>query len=170
MKIVRLTPDYQFGNFDCGEPDLNDFLLADAKDYASRLLAVTYIIEADNDVAAFFSLSNDRISLTGSDKATWRRIKSTFPHRKHRSDYPAVKIGRLGVDYRYRGHRLGSSILDLVKKAFVTNNRTGCCFVTVDALPSALGFYEQNGFHLLRKSDRDSTGTIPMYFNLTRLV
>lgn len=170
MKIVRLTPGYQFGSFDCGEPDLNEFLLTDAKEYASHLLAVTYIIEDKNDIAAFFSLSNDRISLLESDKATWRRIKSVFPHRKHRSDYPAVKIGRLGVDFRYRGINLGTSILNFVKKAFVTNNRTGCCFITVDALPSATGFYEQNGFHLLRKSDRENAETIPMYFNLSRLV
>lgn len=106
MKIVRLTPDYLFGLFDCGEPDLNDFLLADAKEYASRLLAVTYIIEENHKIAAFFSLSNDR---------------------------------------------------------------TGCCFITVDALPSAVGFYEHNGFLLLRKSDKGNTETIPMYFNLTRL-
>lgn len=170
MEIVRLTPDYQFGSFDCGESDLNEFLLTDAKEYASHLLAVTYIIEDRNDIAAFFSLSNDRISLLESDKATWRRIKSVFPHRKHRSDYPAVKIGRLGVDCRYRGINLGTSILNFVKKAFVTNNRTGCCFITVDALPSATGFYEQNGFHLLRKSDRENAETIPMYFNLSRLV
>ena len=169
MRIVRLTPDYQFGPFDCGVPDLNDFLLTDAKEYAIHLLAVTYIIEANDDIAAFFSLSNDRISLEESDKATWRRIKKAFPHRKHRSDYPAVKIGRLGVEHRYRGLRLGTSIIDFVKKAFVTNNRTGCCFVTVDALPSALGFYERNGFLLLRKSDRKNAETIPMYFNLSRL-
>lgn len=170
MRIVRLTPDYRFGSFDCGEPDLNEFLLIDAKEYASRLLAVSYLIEADDGIAAFFSLSNDRISLSESDKATWRRIKDTFPHRKHRSDYPAVKIGRLGVDRRYRGLRLGTSVLDLVKKTFVTNNRTGCCFVTVDALPSAFDFYKRNGFHLLRKSDKNNSETIPMYFNLTRLV
>lgn len=169
MKIVRLTPDYQFGLFDCGEPDLNDFLLADAKEYASRLLAVTYIIEENHKIAAFFSLSNDRISLSESDNATWRRIKNAFPHRKHRSDYPAVKIGRLGVDCQYRDMRLGTSILNFVKKAFITNNRTGCCFITVDALPSAVGFYEHNGFLLLRKSDKGNTETIPMYFNLTRL-
>ena len=50
MKIIRLAPDYQFGSFDCGESDLNEFLLTDAKEYASHLLAVTYIIEDRNDI------------------------------------------------------------------------------------------------------------------------
>jgi hypothetical protein len=95
MKIVRLTQEHAFKPFDCGEGDLNDFLLQDAKQYAKGLLAVTYVIEDEESTVAFFSLSNDRISLLESDKATWRRIRASFPHRKHRSDYPAVKIGRV---------------------------------------------------------------------------
>ncbi len=63
MKIVRLTQDHIFKPFDCGEADLNDFLLQDAKQYLKGLLAVTYIVEDENSTVAFFSLSNDRISL-----------------------------------------------------------------------------------------------------------
>ena len=71
---------------------------------------------------AFFSLSNDRISLAESDKSTWRRIRSSFPHRKHRSDYPAVKIGRLGVNKAAQHQHIGTVILDFVKQTFITNN------------------------------------------------
>ena len=39
MKIVRLTQEHTFKPFDCGEDDLNDFLLQDAKQYAKGLLA-----------------------------------------------------------------------------------------------------------------------------------
>ena len=62
MKIVRLTQEHSFKSFDCGESDLNDFLLQDAKQYLKGLLAVTYVIEDDDSTVAFFSLSNDRIS------------------------------------------------------------------------------------------------------------
>ena len=41
MKIVRLTQEHVFKPFDCGEADLNDFLLIDSKEYAKALLAVT---------------------------------------------------------------------------------------------------------------------------------
>ncbi len=169
MQLIRLAEDYSFGPFDCGEPDLNDFLLTDAKDYASQLLAVTYLIESTDGVDAYFALSNDRISLSDSDKATWRRIKKDFPHRKHRNDYPAVKIGRLAVDRRYQGRQIGTSILDFVKTTFVTNNRTGCCFITVDAIPDAVGFYESNGFLLLQSATMQNRGTVPMYYNLRKL-
>lgn len=169
MQLIRLAEDYTFGAFDCGESDLNEFLLTDAKDYASQLLAVTYLIESTDGVVAYFALSNDRISLSDSDKATWRRIKKDFPHRKHRNDYPAVKIGRLAVDRRYQGRQIGTSILDFVKKTFVTNNRTGCCFITVGAVPGAVGFYESNGFLLLKSTTAQNAETFPMYYNLRRL-
>lgn len=48
MKIVRLTQEHTFKPFDCGEDDLNDFLLQDAKQYAKGLLAVTYVIEDED--------------------------------------------------------------------------------------------------------------------------
>lgn len=113
-------------------------------------------------------MSNDRISLLESDKATWRRIRASFPHRKHRSDYPAVKIGRLGVNVNAQHKHIGTDILDFVKQTFITNNRTGCCFVTVDALQSAVPFYEQNGFKPLRKENEGET--VPMYYDLTHLL
>ena len=168
MKIVRLTDEHVFKPFDCGEEDLNAFLLKDAKFYAQGLVAVTYIVEDEDMTVAFFSLSNDRISLSESDKATWRRIRNSFPHRKHRSDYPAVKIARLGVNVNAQHRHIGTDILNFVKHTFITNNRTGCCFVTVDALPSAVPFYECNGFKLMRKENKGDT--IPMYYDLLQLL
>ena len=168
MKIVRLTQEHYFKPFDCGEGDLNEFLLQDSKQYAKGLLAVTYVIEDEESTVAFFYLSNDRISLSESDKATWRRIRASFPHRKHRSDFPAVKIGRLGVNVNAQHKHIGTDILDFVKQTFITYNRTGCCFVTVDALLSAVPFYEQNGFKPLRKENVGET--VPMYYDLTQLL
>ena len=172
MRLARLTLDYEFKPFDCGERDLNEFLLHDSKDYLSRLVAVTYIIENEERIVAFFSLSNDRISISDTDKATWRKIKKLFPHAKHRSDYPAVKIGRLGVDTLYKGQHIGSDILSFVKRLFVENNRTGCAFITVDALRSAIPFYINNGFMILDKSlaEDKTKETCPLYYDLFQLI
>jgi len=40
--------------------------------------------------------------------------------------------------------------------------------VTVDALQSAVPFYEQNGFKPLRKENEGDT--VPMYYDLTQLL
>ena len=171
IKVVRLTQDYLFKSFDCGNQDLNDFLLTDAKPYLKKLLSVTYILETEEDIVAYFSVSNDKISVPDSDKATWRKIKALFPHSKHRSDYPAVKIGRLAVNSKYHNNGIGSDILNFVKEFFISGNRTGCSFVTVDALREAIPFYLKNDFKYLDKTTADAeTDTCLMYYDLTKLV
>lgn len=172
MRLIRLTKDHVFKPFDCGEEDLNDFLLSDSKDYLHRLVSVTYLIESDNRTVAFFSVSNDRVTISDTDKATWRKIKKLFPHAKHRSDYPAVKIGRLAVDKEYKGQHIGSDILSYVKRLFVTNNRTGCTFITVDALRCAIPFYLKNGFVVMDKKmlEDETIETCPLYYNLFELI
>lgn len=169
---MRLSEDYEFKAFDCGNDDLNGFLLEDSKDYLRRLLSVTYVLETDDDIVAYFSVSNDKISIPDSDKSTWRKIKALFPHSKHRGDYPAVKIGRLGVNVKYQHSNIGTDILDFVKEMFITNNRTGCSFVTVDALRHALPFYLKNGFLFLDKASvADTTkGTVLLYYDLSQLL
>jgi hypothetical protein len=172
IRVIRLTDDYVFKSFDCGNQDLNDFLLSDSKHYLKRLLSVTYILETEDDIVAYFSVSNDKISIPESDKATWRKIKKIFPHSKHRTDYPAVKIGRLGVSIKYQQLKFGSNILDFIKEMFVTNNRTGCSFITVDALREAIPFYQKNNFLFLDKSSIEdmSKETCLMYYNLSELI
>lgn len=172
IKIRRLTTDYILTDFDCGNKDLNEFFLLEAKNYAKKLLSVTYVVEIESHIAAFISLSNDKIAIPDSDKSTWRKIKSIFPHSKHRCDYPAVKIGRLGIDYKYQGQHLGTDLLYFIKSMFIENNRTGCAFITVDALKEAIPFYMKNGFQFLDKTEniQSNEDTCLLYYNLSELL
>ena len=49
MRLVRLTPDYEFGAFDCGDEDLNEFLIDDAKNFLSKRIANTFILEDEDE-------------------------------------------------------------------------------------------------------------------------
>lgn len=170
LQIVRLTQDYNLKEFDCGDPDLNEFLLNDAKDYQKGLIAVTYLVKYHDELAGYFSLSNDKLSVKDSDKSNWRKVKNLFHHCKHRGDYPAVKVGRLAVGSKYQGYDIGSRILDFVKYTFISRNRTGCAFVTVDALRQSVGFYSKNKFKILGPfSTEPDSFTVPMYYNLLEL-
>lgn len=170
LTVVRLDENYEFTHFDCGEEDLNDFLLNDAKDYQRRLLAVTYIIEAGNEIAAYFSLSNDKISLNESSKSVWRKIKRSFPRSKHRRDYPSVKIGRLAVNSSFQRLRIGTVVMNFLKVLFKSKNRTGCVYLTVDALARSARFYEKNGFeYLYDVSSEDTDSTHLMFYDLNHL-
>lgn len=182
LKLKRLTHDHVMLPFDCGDADLNEFCLKDSYDYLRRLMAVTYYVENETDTILFFSLSNDKISAVESNPATWRRVKRLFPHEKHRKDYPAVKIGRLAVNSAYRNNNehYGTMVLDFIKEWMVTQNKTGCCFITVDAYQAAVGFYQKNGFEFLSQEEEhrylhdsklsDRQDTYAMYYNLTRIV
>ncbi|MCB1168677.1 MAG: hypothetical protein KDK33_21150, partial [Leptospiraceae bacterium] len=66
---------------------------------------------------------------------------------------------------------LGRQILDLLKADFVTNNKTGCRFITVDAYnnPKTLGFYGRNGFEYLDETDSNKKTRL-MFFDLAVFV
>ncbi len=165
--IVDLFQDTVLESFKCTEEDLNDFLINDSKDYQKELLSRTYLVvnKLAGDIAAYFSLLNDVIKLDETEKKTRNRINRQIPYNKHRSHYPAVKLGRLAVDERYAGQGIGRYVLDNLKYIFTHGNRTGCRFLTVDALSSATGFYECNGFQFFTDTDKEDYTRL-MYFDL----
>lgn len=166
--LNRLTLDYFFKHFDCGDEDLNSFLLEDSKSYLQKLLAVTYILETDSRIIAFFSMLNDKITITDVDsKGQWKRLFRN-PTGKSFSSHPAVKIGRFGVSNEFKGLGIGSELIDYIKAYFLEKNKTGCRYITVDAYKASLQFYERNGFEYLTSKDQDSDTRL-MYFDLITL-
>ena len=156
FKFSILREDTRIPPFRCKDPDLTDFLQDDAKKYLAELMAVTYVFvdaEADKTVA-YFSLLNDKVAYDPENRSLWNRLNRGISNRKRRKSYPSVKIGRLAVAEEYEGNRLGSEILDLVKRTFTSGNRTGCRFVTVDAYAESADFYRKNGFDFFTKKDR----------------
>ena len=79
--------------------------------------------------------------------------------------FTAVKVGRLAVSEKYIGQGVGRLMLDSVKFIFTHGNRTGCRFITVDALATATGFYELNKFRFFTEKDKDDDTRL-MYFDL----
>ena len=170
MRMVRLDQDYRFKPFDCGIHDLNEFLRYDSKDYLTKRLAVTYVLETSDEIVAYFSLANDKVSILDSNKSVWRRIKKLFPHRKHRNDYPAVKIGRFAVNVKYQNSFVGSQLMNFIKAMFLAKNRSGCAFITVDARLDAVPFYLKNDFKFLKSADPNiEKSTAQLYFDLNSL-
>ena len=69
IRLRRLGSGDVVTQFDCGDDDLNDFLLTDAPLYYRVRLATSYVLEdgESGDVIGYFSLAHDRISLTELD-------------------------------------------------------------------------------------------------------
>lgn len=169
MDLVKLDADYQIKPFDCGDADLNGFLLNDAKDYAEKNLAYTFIFDDGDRIAAYYSLLNDKVSKSETNKASWRKMKKHFPHEKHFNSYPAIKIGRFAVDKSYEGKGLGRKLMTLIKENLAYNKTYSAFrFLTVDAYISAVPFYEKNGFRQLVSED-ENKHTRLMYFDMMEL-
>lgn len=136
FQIRKLESDERIESFDCGDADLNDFILNESLFYREALLAVSYVFEdkATGEVATYFGLANDRVSLSDfADKTEFNRFRrKRFPNEKRMKSYPAGKL---------------------------------CRFVTVDAYRSAMPFYEKNGFLPLLEED-DGEMTRLLYFDL----
>ena len=83
------------------------------------------------------------------------------------SMYPAAKIGRFAVDAEFQRKGYGTQILHLIIMSFLSKNKTGCQFLTVDALNNVdtIRFYEKNGFSFVTLSDYNKTSR-QMYKNL----
>ena len=91
-------------------------------------------------------------------------------------DYPTVKIGRLGVSklYQHTGDSWGTKIIDYIKHWMVSENKTGCRFITVDAYCSAVPFYLKNGFMFMGTDERlryesGTAATVAMYYDLKHI-
>lgn len=169
-KIRKLHPQDRVEHFDCGDEDLNDFIINDAPLYRKALLAMTYVLEniRSGHVVAYFSVANDRISIKDfPTKTEFNRFrKHRFVNEKRLKSYPAIKICRLGIDKSVQGKQIGTFLLDFIGTLFVTDNKSGCRFLTVDAYSQAIPFYLKNDFTFLSSED-EAQRTRLMYFDLS---
>ena len=150
-------------SFDCGMDDLNDFFINDALTYEKDLMGKTYCwLDNSNDrrIVAMITLANAGIQTTHLPNNPKRHLHKAIAYNKQGRTYPAVLIGRLGVDIEYQGaqFRIGAQIMNFIKDWFIsTDNKTGCRFILVDAVNNqhTLAYYERNGFKPLfpRESD-----------------
>ena len=174
LKLRRFESEIDTNKpFDCGDADLNDFLVVisadtpNATQFDKELLATTYVVE-DGDSGknvAYFSLLNDKVEREIAESTTWNNLSRQIPNAKRRSSYPALKIGRLAVCLEMRGSNIGTNIIKFISMLFSTRPVTGCRFITVDAYNSAVGFYRKCDFKCLEQQDSHDETRL-MYFDL----
>lgn len=147
--------------FSCGVNDLDDFFLNDADLYADELLGKTYCwvtTETPHRIVALFTLANDSIKtklISTNDK---NRLQRNIVNPKRGRSYPAVLIGRLGVNREYQDtpSHIGQQLMAFIKDWFRhEDNKTGCRFIVVDAYNEerVLRYYDKNGFVPLYKTE-----------------
>jgi GNAT superfamily N-acetyltransferase len=181
--LIRLETEDEFCRkeivtFDCGRDDLTDFFRKDALTHHKQLLATTYYFQPKRATeehlfvpVALISFLNDSIVAKKDERKTEKKtfsrlLKKQVPFPKRNYEFfPAVKIGRLGVVKDYQRAHIGTSVLNMTKNFFVTQNKTGCRFITVDAYSDekTINFYKKNGFNFLQDQDPGGETRIMFY-------
>ena len=154
LKIVKTDLEQlKTIDFDCGDEDLNEFLLKDSFENIKNNLCTIFLCIYEEDVIGFFSLSADSIKINDE-------IKIQYPQ------YPAIKIGRLAVSKEFQNQHIGSLMIDWVV-GFCRNlrNEIGIRFVSVDAYNNTktINFYNHNQFVELDSVNKKNRRNIPMY-------
>lgn len=153
IKPYHLSSEIDLSEFDCGNPDLNDFLISDALPYQDQKIAQTTCIFYEKVLIGYYTLTCDALSLE-------RRIrKKLFQYKKRIHNYPAVKIARMAFQKEYQHRKLGTTIIEVIVGLVWNLNNRGIAsrFVTVDAYPNAVEFYKKCGFEYNLKEQEPLT-------------
>lgn len=165
--------------FSCGHPDLDDFFFNEALDYYNQLIGKTYCFVLDDDphvIVCAFTLSNDSIKTERLPNARVKRLRKNIPREKHMKSYPAVLIGRLGVNQEYKRRGIGVELMDFIKGWFIDPfNKTGCRYLVADSYneKNALDYYQRNGFEFIfssKEQEKANLGIAPEYELKTRFM
>ncbi|MEW5706473.1 MAG: GNAT family N-acetyltransferase [Actinomycetota bacterium] len=149
-------------DFDCGNQDLNDFLLEDALKHNIDGIATTTLVVYDGKVIGYFALCADAIRL---DEQEIEEILTEYKMLPYK-DYPAIKIARLAIHRDYQGKGVGTYLLDvIVGKALSVKeeHKIAVKFLSVDAKNNhrSLKFYADNGF-LVNEAEKRNKPGIPV--------
>ena len=171
--------------FSCGYDDLDEYFLKDAPLWADQMYGKTYCFTLKDDpqtIVCAFSLSNETIRVDLLPNSRRKQFLKKIPREKQIRRYPAVLIGRLGVDVSFADKGIGTELMQILKFWFVEpDNKAAVRYLAVDALnnPRTLNYYEKNGFSFLFKDNEQeavsSKMKLPlktryMYFDLIEII
>lgn len=148
FRVERLA-DHDRAGFDCGVVGLNDYLQRQASQDMRRHVAVCCLLieSMTESIAGYYTLSAASVSLAELPLETQKRMPR-YP------TVPAVRIGRLAIDHRFQGQKLGGVLLiDAIRRAHTAD--IGVAAVVVDAKhETAATIYEHHGFRPLSEDRR----------------
>lgn len=108
-------------SFSCGNVDLDEFFQGDFIVYAESLFGKSYCfinIEKTDELICAFTVANASIFTNRLPNARKKKVGKEVPFLKRDLIYPAVLIGRLGIDIKYQHCHVGTELLDFIKAWF----------------------------------------------------
>ena len=139
-RIEKLSRNHSLEGFDCGQEDLNRFLIQFALQNQQAEASQTYVALSGSDVAGYYTLVVGEIAY---DEAPERLRKGLARH-----PVPLMLLARLAIGLPWRGQGMGSGLLkDAMKRAIAAADIAGIRAFAVYAKDEhAIAFYRRFDF------------------------
>jgi ribosomal protein S18 acetylase RimI-like enzyme len=149
FRLEPLGAEHDRTRFRCGEEALDRYLRTQATQDIRRRVANCFVAvdAATGQVAAYYTLSAASIPFVDLPEKETKRLPR-YP------TLPAVRIGRLAVDKRYRGRGLGAALLADAAQRTVRAEAAAFALLVDAKNDQAVAFYVRYGFRPLASHPR----------------
>jgi GNAT superfamily N-acetyltransferase len=135
----HITSEHDVSEFDCGVPELNDWLKRRALQNEASRASRTFVVIAGGRVAGYYALATGAIAQAVASG----RVRRNMPE-----PIPVMVLGRLAVDRAHQGAGLGAALLkDALLRTLGAAEVAGIRAVVLHAISEeAKGYYVGHGF------------------------
>lgn len=162
-ELELLTPDSRsrLRDFDCGDPEINEFIHERAWQQQQKFLNRTYLVRHDPPdlCPGFVALSAAHIE---------SRLTGLPRNQLVYKDAPAALIARLGVDQRFKRKGVATDLIAAARVIALTLP-VGCKFLVLHVATTnkpALSLYDKEGFRVPEGYEPED-GLLLMFYNLS---
>lgn len=140
LRIEKLQRSHAIEEFDCGSEPLNRFLIRFALQNQQAGASQTYVAQADEEVAGFYTLVVGQVEFDDAHE----RLKKGLA----RYPVPILLLARLAIATKWQGRKLGAGLMkDAMLRSLEAAEIAGIRALVVHAKDeSAKAFYEHFGF------------------------
>lgn len=133
-----IAEQHDLGQFDCGKQPLNDWLRQRVHKNEGRA-SRTFVVCDGKAVVGFYTLATGSVDHQDVPKALRRNMPPVIP---------VIVLGRMAVDLRYQGRKIGAHLLkDALKRALTVSHDVGARAILVHAIDrEVVPFYASYGF------------------------
>lgn len=144
--VTALEADHDRSRFNSGTPVLDRYLREQvSQDIRRRVAACFVAVSGDRSIAGYYTLATASVPLPDLPEETRRKLPRY-------GNAPAIRMGRLAVDTRFKSQGLGSALLvNALRRA--AGSEIPAAVLIVDAKDGqAAAFYRHHGFAGLGES------------------
>jgi len=139
--LKQLEPDDSLNGFDCGDPEVNEYLTRDGMDQQRRRYTRIYVVCLENRVIAYSALACYHLFMHLPDD-------ETISHR-----VPGIILGQLGVHREYQGKGLGYFLIDhAISVGNKISESAACRILFAEAHDDKMGYYSNQDFEYVTET------------------